>query len=64
MATAIGMALLSSTNTGINMKSSLIFLMLCVLMGCVQRQHDLTPVSGDPQPVNSPAIIQELTKHV
>ncbi|MEQ9844028.1 hypothetical protein [Pectobacterium brasiliense] len=46
------------------MKSSLIFLMLCVLTGCAQRQHDLTPVSGDPQPVNSPTIIQELTKHV
>ncbi|AFI89712.1 hypothetical protein [Pectobacterium parmentieri] len=46
------------------MKSSLVFLMLCVLMGCAQRQRDLPPVSGDPQPVNSPAIIQELTKHV
>ncbi|WP_323635262.1 hypothetical protein [Pectobacterium polaris] len=46
------------------MKSSLIFLMLCVLTGCAPRHHDLTPVSGDPQPVNSPAIIQELTKHV
>ncbi|MBM6612528.1 MULTISPECIES: hypothetical protein [Enterobacteriaceae] len=46
------------------MKSSLVFLMLCVLTGCTPRPHDLTPVSGDPQPVNSPAIIQELTKHV
>ncbi|KHS91011.1 conjugal transfer protein [Pectobacterium brasiliense] len=46
------------------MRSSLIFLMLYVLTGCTQRPHDLTPVSGDPQPVNSPAIIQELTKHV
>lgn len=46
------------------MKSSLVFLMLCVLTGCAQHQHDMTPVSGDPQPVNSPAIIQELTKHV
>ncbi|KHN92610.1 hypothetical protein [Pectobacterium actinidiae] len=46
------------------MKSSLVFLMLCVLTGCAPRPHDLMPVSGDPQPVNSPAIIQELTKHV
>jgi hypothetical protein len=64
MATAIGMVFLSSTNTGIDMKSSLVFLMLCVLTGCAQHRHDLPPVSGDPQPVNSPAIIQELTKHV
>lgn len=46
------------------MKSSLVFLMLCVLTSCVQHRHDLPPVSGDPQPINSPAIIQELTKHV
>lgn len=46
------------------MKSSIVFLMLCALTGCSQHQHDLSPVSGDPQPVNSPAIIQELTTHV
>ncbi|GLW36531.1 hypothetical protein Pcaca04_04670 [Pectobacterium carotovorum subsp. carotovorum] len=45
------------------MKSSLVFLMLCVLSGCAQHKGDLPPVSGDPQPVNSPAKIQELTKH-
>lgn len=46
------------------MKSSLVFLMLCVLSGCTQHKGDLPPVSGDPQPVNSPAMIQELTHHV
>jgi len=37
---------------------------LCALTGCAQHQGDLPPVSGDPQPGNSPAIIQELTHHV
>jgi len=41
------------------MKFSITFLMLCVLTGCVQQKH--LPVSGVSQPVNSPAIIQELT---
>ncbi|WP_183096569.1 hypothetical protein [Gibbsiella quercinecans] len=46
------------------MKFSLFLLMLCTLTGCVQHNIDLPPVSGTPQPVNSPAIIQELTNHV
>ncbi|PXW39074.1 hypothetical protein DFO54_12020 [Erwinia sp. AG740] len=46
------------------MKSSIVFLMLSILTGCAGHQRDLPPVSGDPQPVNSPAIIQELTTHV
>jgi hypothetical protein len=46
------------------MKLSIVFLMLCVLTGCAQHNVTLPPVSGDPQPVNSPTIIQELTKHV
>lgn len=45
------------------MKSSLLLLMLCALTGCVQH-GGLPPVSGDVQPVNSPAIIQEMTNHV
>ncbi|SCX56562.1 hypothetical protein SAMN02927897_03318 [Kosakonia sacchari] len=45
------------------MKFSIVFLMLCILSGCAQFQHDLPAVSGDLQPINSPAIIQELTKH-
>ena len=46
------------------MKFSILLLMLCALTGCAQHQGELSPVSGDPQPVNSPAIIQELTHHV
>ncbi|WP_374748758.1 hypothetical protein [Klebsiella variicola] len=46
------------------MKFSIFLLMLCALTGCSQRQGDLPPVSGEPEPVNSPAIIQELTHHV
>ncbi len=46
------------------MKSSIVFLMLCVLTSCAQHKDDLPPVSGNPQPVNSPAIIEELIKHV
>lgn len=46
------------------MKSSIIILVLCVLTGCAQHQRNLPPVSGAPQPVNSPAIIQELTHRV
>ncbi len=46
------------------MKLSIAFLMLCALMGCTQHNVTLPPVSGDPKPVNSPAIIQELTKYV
>ena len=46
------------------MKFSILFLVLCALTGCAQHQGDLPPVSGDPQQVNSPAIIQELTHHV
>lgn len=46
------------------MKSSLFLLMLCALTGCAQHNDSLSPVSGPPQPVNSPAIIQEMTKHV
>jgi hypothetical protein len=59
-----GAAFLHPLNKGPAMKSSIVFLMLCVLTGCAQHQRDLPPVSGDPRPVNSPAIIQELTKHV
>jgi len=46
------------------MRFSIVLLLLCVLSGCAQHQPDLPPVSGDAQPVNSPAIIKELTKHV
>ncbi|CAM3604270.1 hypothetical protein SB6411_02895 [Klebsiella spallanzanii] len=46
------------------MKFSIILLMLCALTGCAQHQGDLPPVSGETAPVNSPAIIQELTRHV
>nr|NMN92902.1 hypothetical protein [Brenneria salicis ATCC 15712 = DSM 30166]RBP60980.1 hypothetical protein DES54_12832 [Brenneria salicis ATCC 15712 = DSM 30166] len=45
------------------MKLSIVFLMLCALTGCAQHNFILPPVSGDPKPVNSPAIIQELTNH-
>lgn len=46
------------------MKFSILLLVLCTLSGCTQHHGDLPPVSGDPQPVNSPAMIQELTHHV
>ncbi|HCI5700178.1 TPA: hypothetical protein NPO04_003360 [Klebsiella pneumoniae] len=46
------------------MKFSIILLMLCALTGCARHQGDLPQVSGEPEPVNSPAIIQELTHHV
>ncbi|XBS69162.1 hypothetical protein ABK905_22260 [Acerihabitans sp. KWT182] len=46
------------------MKPSIFLLMLCALMGCTQHNVTLPPVSGEPQPVNTPAIIQELTSHV
>ncbi|EMD1656755.1 hypothetical protein WJF72_003324 [Klebsiella aerogenes] len=46
------------------MKFSILLLVLCALTGCAQHQGNLPPVSGDPQPVNSPAMIQELTHHV
>jgi len=46
------------------MKFSILLLVLCALTGCAQHQVDLPPVSGDPLPVNSPAMIQELTHHV
>ncbi|HCD6356655.1 TPA: hypothetical protein NDU07_005084 [Klebsiella variicola] len=46
------------------MKFSIFLLMLCVLTGCARHQGYLPPVSGEPEPVNSPAIIQELTHHV
>ncbi|EJD6309538.1 hypothetical protein M0K57_RS02745 [Raoultella ornithinolytica] len=46
------------------MKFSILLLVLYALSGCTQHHGDLPPVSGDPQPVNSPAIIQELTHHV
>ncbi|MCS4273684.1 hypothetical protein M2416_004177 [Raoultella sp. BIGb0132] len=46
------------------MKFSILLLVLCALTGCAQHQGDLPPVSGDLQPVNSPAMIQELTHHV
>lgn len=45
------------------MKYSITLLMLWLLTGCAQ-QNQLSPVSGSPEPVNSPAIIQELTSHV
>lgn len=43
------------------MKFSIFLLILCVLAGCAQHKGNLPPVSGSPQSVNSPAIIQELT---
>lgn len=46
------------------MKFSILLLVLCALSGCVHHLGHLPPVSGDPQPVNSPAMIQELTHHV
>ncbi|UEM38103.1 hypothetical protein [Pectobacterium aquaticum] len=46
------------------MKFSILLMVLCALTGCAQHQGELPLVSGDPQPVNSPAIIQELTHHV
>ncbi|MCE9858539.1 hypothetical protein [Raoultella planticola] len=46
------------------MKFSIFLLMLCALTGCAQHKGNLPQVSGEPQPVNSPAIIQELTHHV
>ena len=46
------------------MKFSILLLMMCALTGCAQHQGELPPVSGDPQPVNFPAIIQELIHHV
>jgi len=45
------------------MKYSIPFLVLWLLSGCAHQNH-LPPVSGNPEPVNSPAIIQELTNHV
>ncbi|MDH7367934.1 hypothetical protein QE507_20530 [Escherichia coli] len=42
------------------MKYGITLLMLCLLAGCAQRNTQLPPVSGNPEPVNSPAIIQEL----
>lgn len=46
------------------MKFSILLLVLCALTGCAQHKGDLPPVSGDPQQVNSPIMIQELTHHV
>ncbi|MGG4968458.1 hypothetical protein [Escherichia coli] len=46
------------------MKYGITLLMLCLLAGCAQRNTQLPPVSGNPEPVKSPAIIQELTPHV
>src|SRR5471032_1704148 len=51
-------------NKGPDMKLSIFLLMLYVLTGCVLHNVTLPPVSGEPQPVNTPAIIQELTSHV
>ncbi|WP_413724825.1 hypothetical protein [Sodalis sp. RH16] len=45
------------------MKFSL-FLLLCVLTGCAHHTAPLPAVSGTPEPVNSPSLIQELTRHV
>jgi len=57
------MVFLSPLNRGIDMKFSLLLLILCALTGCVRHNGGLPPVSGEPQPVNSPTTIQELTKH-
>lgn len=43
------------------MKYSIIFMMLCALMGCAQQKDALPKVSGTAEPVNSPAIMEELT---
>lgn len=45
------------------MKFSITFLMLCLLTGCAQH-NDMAPVSGNEEPVNTPAIIQELSHNV
>lgn len=42
------------------MKYSIVFLMLCALMGCAQQKNALPAVSGNAEPVNSPALIKEL----
>ncbi|STR94736.1 Uncharacterised protein [Hafnia alvei] len=42
----------------------IILLMLCVLTGCAQQKNSLPEISGKPEPVNSPVIIQELTSNV
>lgn len=45
------------------MKYSITLWMLCLLAGCAQQHKTVPPVSGNPEPVNSPAMIQELTPH-
>lgn len=45
------------------MKYGISLLMLCLLTGCAQQKTPVPPVSGNPEPVNSPAMIQELTPH-
>lgn len=42
------------------MKNSIIFMMLCALMGCAQQSLKSPPVSGNAEPVNSPAMIKEM----
>lgn len=42
----------------------IVVLMLFLLAGCAQTQNNQPAVSGKTEPVNSPAIIQELTTHV
>lgn len=45
------------------MKYGITLWMLCLLAGCAQQNTPVPPVSGHPEPVNSPAMIQELTPH-
>lgn len=42
------------------MKPFIIIMMLCSLAGCASHSPFPPDVSGTPEPVNSPAIIQEL----
>lgn len=46
------------------MKYSILILMLCTLTGCAQKRDFLPGVSGEPEPVNTPAMIKELSKNV
>ena len=42
------------------MKYSIIFMMLCALMGCAQQKDAPPQVSGSAEPINSPEIMKEL----
>lgn len=42
------------------MNRFIIFMMVCILAGCAQKNHFPPDVSGSLQPVNSSSIMQEL----